>query len=101
MLDHLKVDEWGERQQLLDVFLASHPDFHVEEVDWQAELASTGSGPEYLRVVCVSDTHEMAEEMTEPVPDGDLLIHAGDFTNNGQREAVEKFNLWLGSLPHK
>ena len=39
--------------------------------------------------------------MLEPVPPGDILIHAGDFTNYGRKEEVEKFNAWLGSLPHR
>ena len=42
-----------------------------------------------------------AEKMLEPVPEGDILIHAGDFTNYGRREEAEKFNTWLGTLPHR
>ncbi len=33
---------------------------------------------EALQIVLISDTHELHREVT--VPDGDLLIHAGDFT---------------------
>ena len=39
--------------------------------------------------------------MLEPVPPGDILIHSGDFTNYGRKEEVEKFNQWLGTLPHR
>ena len=35
------------------------------------------------------------------MPDGDLLIHAGDFTNYGKKEHIIDFNSWLGELPHK
>ena len=42
-----------------------------------------------------------AETMLEPVPDGDILIHSGDFTNYGRKEEVVKFNNWLGTLPHR
>ena len=30
-----------------------------------------------IRVVCISDTHGL---YNFPVPDGDILIHAGDFS---------------------
>jgi Icc-related predicted phosphoesterase len=39
--------------------------------------------------------HEQVE-----VPDGDLLVHAGDLTNCGELEQVASFNAWLGGLPH-
>jgi Icc-related predicted phosphoesterase len=36
------------------------------------------------------------------VPDGDILIHAGDFTLFSESmEAVADFNKWLGGLPHR
>lgn len=36
------------------------------------------------------------------VPDGDILIHAGDFTTFSESlEAVADFNDWLGKLPHR
>jgi 3',5'-cyclic AMP phosphodiesterase CpdA len=54
-----------------------------------------------VRVVCISDTHSMAEQMACPLPPGDILIHAGDFTNHGRREEVERFNTWLATLPHR
>lgn len=53
-----------------------------------------------MRLVCLSDTHSLHEQI-ESIPDGDVLIHAGDCTGNGSIprgfEAVE----WLGSLPHR
>ena len=39
--------------------------------------------------------------MKEFLPDGDILIHAGDFTLTGHVLEVKKFNTWLGTLPHK
>jgi len=48
----------------------------------------------------MSDTHELHREVD--VPDGDILIHAGDFTMfSGSLSAVEDFNLWLGELPYR
>lgn len=35
------------------------------------------------------------------MPDGDVLLHAGDFTQTGRLEEIESFCRWFGSLPHK
>uniref|UniRef100_F6WJR2 Calcineurin-like phosphoesterase domain-containing protein n=1 Tax=Ornithorhynchus anatinus TaxID=9258 RepID=F6WJR2_ORNAN len=35
------------------------------------------------------------------MPYGDVLIHAGDFTELGLPSEVKKFNEWLGSLPYE
>lgn len=50
------------------------------------------------KIVCISDTHEKHRDII--VPDGDILIHAGDFTGIGSPRAVTDFNRWLGTLPH-
>lgn len=53
-----------------------------------------------LTLVLMSDTHELHREVH--VPDGDILIHAGDFTMLSRSlSAVEDFNLWLGELPYR
>jgi Icc-related predicted phosphoesterase len=53
-----------------------------------------------LRLVLISDTHEFHREID--VPDGDIFIHAGDFTMFSKSvEAVADFNDWLGELPHR
>ena len=50
-----------------------------------------------VRIVCISDTHELHRELT--LPDGNLLIHAGDFTVFNSTAQIRDFNLWLGALP--
>jgi predicted phosphodiesterase len=50
-----------------------------------------------MRVVCVSDTH--GYHRRTDVPDGDVLVHAGDVTLDGSLEGVEFFNDWLGRCP--
>lgn len=53
-----------------------------------------------LRIVCISDTHELHRELD--VPPGDLLLHSGDFTFfSRSRAMLRDFNLWLGELPHR
>lgn len=51
-----------------------------------------------IRIVCISDTHANAGMQ---IPDGDLLIHAGDLTNDGTLEDVQEQINWLNTLPHK
>lgn len=51
-----------------------------------------------MKVICIADTHGRWESVN--VPDGDLLIHAGDITAYGRLDELERFNAWLGSLPH-
>jgi Icc-related predicted phosphoesterase len=50
-----------------------------------------------MRIVCISDTHN--QKVT--VPDGDLLIHAGDATLQGTVDEIIEFNAWFSALPHK
>lgn len=51
-----------------------------------------------MKIVCISDTHGLHDSVI--VPEGDVLIHAGDFTNEGEWEQVASFNHWLGTLSH-
>lgn len=44
------------------------------------------------RIVCISDTHNS----TVKLPDGDVLIHAGDLTNQGSYSEVSSV-----THPHK
>jgi Calcineurin-like phosphoesterase len=50
-----------------------------------------------IKVVCISDTHDQFVD----IPDGDLLIHAGDLTNGGTVHDIQKQLDWLDSLPHR
>ena len=52
-----------------------------------------------MKVVCLSDTHNFGAEIA--VPDGDLLIHAGDGTINGTDAEFTEFALWIRALPHR
>jgi Icc-related predicted phosphoesterase len=52
-----------------------------------------------MKIVCISDTHGKHSQVE--VPDGDILIHAGDFCNWGTSSEVKDFNKWLGTLNFK
>ena len=52
-----------------------------------------------MTIVCISDTHE--KEFPE-IPNGDILIHCGDFTGGKHSIlALEALNEWFKTLPHK
>lgn len=52
-----------------------------------------------MRLVCLSDTHNRHDDLD--VPDGDVLLHAGDFTGRGTAAEVEAFGIFLAQLPHR
>lgn len=52
-----------------------------------------------MKFVLISDTHNQHENLT--VPDGDVLIHAGDITGGGSLRETLGFFRWLGNLPHQ
>src|ERR1700738_1506286 len=55
--------------------------------------------PKIQRIVCISDTHGLHRKVA--VPEGDLLIHAGDFMRTGMSlEEIADFNDWLEEQPH-
>jgi Icc-related predicted phosphoesterase len=52
-----------------------------------------------MRLVCISDTHGLLSKIK--VPDGDILLFAGDVTRQGTLEQLKQFNNDLLSLSHK
>jgi Icc-related predicted phosphoesterase len=53
-----------------------------------------------IRVICISDTHNHFPN-NDDIPEGDILIHAGDMTGDGSIEEIQRQVDWLASLPHK
>ncbi|MCU0449145.1 MAG: metallophosphatase domain-containing protein [Bernardetiaceae bacterium] len=51
-----------------------------------------------MRLVCLSDTHGLHGQIA--VPEGDLLLHAGDVSRRGELTEIIEFDRWLGTLPH-
>ncbi len=51
------------------------------------------------RIVCISDTHDRLDEVA--VPDGDILVHAGDFCRRGDEKEVRAFVRAMQALPHR
>lgn len=47
-----------------------------------------------MKLVCISDTHSLHHRLPD-IPDGDVLIHAGDCLGLGTLENIEELNEWL------
>ncbi len=52
-----------------------------------------------MKIVLMSDTHGLHEDVD--VPDGDLVIHAGDWTGRGTKKQAARFAAWFCALPHQ
>jgi len=56
----------------------------------------------WTRFVCWSDTHGRHDAVPKHgYPEADVLLHAGDFTNAGEKEQIESFSNWLDAYPAK
>ena len=49
-------------------------------------------------IVAISDTHNHHQKMN--LPKGDILIHAGDYSNIGTKEDTISFMDWFAAQPH-
>ena len=52
-----------------------------------------------MRLVCLADTHNLHHHL--PIPDGDVLIHAGDCTDGGSKQESKAFLEWFSLQKHK
>lgn len=52
-----------------------------------------------MKIVFISDTHTLHNSVT--IPECDILLHTGDFTNHGGIISVEHFINWFGKQPAK
>lgn len=51
----------------------------------------TSGATRRTRIVCISDTHNS----TVKLPKGDVLVHAGDLTNQGSYKELVRAVAWL------
>ncbi len=52
-----------------------------------------------MQVVCISDTHNQHKDLH--LPPGDILIHAGDFTEAGSKQETIAFLDWFSSQNYR
>ncbi len=51
-----------------------------------------------MKFVIISDTHSLHQELD--LPDGDVIIHAGDISSNGRKEQIVEFLDWFSKLDY-
>ena len=51
-----------------------------------------------IRIVCISDTHT---HKPTSLPQGDVLVHAGDLTSDGTVTDIQEQIDWISSLPYE
>lgn len=51
-----------------------------------------------MKIVCISDTHNKHRLLE--IPKGDVLIHAGDFSEGGTKREIADFFDWFSSMSH-
>ncbi|CAN5131477.1 metallophosphoesterase [soil metagenome] len=51
-----------------------------------------------MKIICIADTHNKHDSIA--IPPGDIIIHAGDFTEAGTRNETFQFLDWFAALPH-
>lgn len=53
-----------------------------------------------MKLICISDTHGRHSELGV-LPDGDVLIHCGDFSSHGTPNETHRFLDWFEAQPHQ
>jgi predicted phosphodiesterase len=77
------------------------PNERCDAVEVAATAATTS-----LRLVVISDTHGLEEQLPNPLPPGDVLLHLGDFTADGEgrsncvRQKLDDFGTWMAAQPY-
>ena len=51
-----------------------------------------------MKIICIADTHNKHQDIN--IPSGDVIVHAGDFSESGTRSETLNFLKWFSSLPH-
>ena len=52
-----------------------------------------------MRLVFISDTHSQHDALR--LPEGDVLLHCGDFSKKGELGDVQRFLDWYAAQPHR
>lgn len=62
-------------------------------------LNSNANSESTMKIVCMSDTHGFHNKII--VPEGDVLVHAGDAAMHGYSDQIRAFLNWMADLPHR
>lgn len=79
---------------------------HEKQMRLRGQLPPAIQPPGTLRIVCISDMHGWAKidangKSVIDIPDGDVLVCAGDIFSHGHGREIKAFDLFLATLPHR
>ncbi|KAG7089404.1 hypothetical protein E1B28_011092 [Marasmius oreades] len=77
----------------------SSPLLFLNRLFYSPSNSSESQRLEKVHIVCISDTHNSHHDQPT-LPDGDILIHAGDLTVSGTQHELDSVLSWLNSQPH-
>ncbi|KAF2766265.1 Metallo-dependent phosphatase [Teratosphaeria nubilosa] len=102
IFDFLITDSPYDAPPLLHTLLTQPIKLLIRLLDIAISLLRTPppQHPHPIRLVCLSDTHNLTLPASS-IPQGDILIHAGDLTNDGTPAEIQNHIHWLDSLPHE
>lgn len=87
-------------QEIVPEILTNIEVINLSEDPIQIYHHKTHEYTQVIKIVIISDTHTHHRNLT--LPDGDILIHCGDFSNHPtSRHDYLDFNLWLGKQQFK
>ncbi|TVY78297.1 putative rhamnogalacturonate lyase C [Lachnellula suecica] len=64
---------------------------------WSVVPVPTSDHKNRICIICISDTHNAKPSL----PDGDILLHAGDLSQYGTFDEIQAQLDWLNAQPHK
>ena len=73
-------------------------DVILNQSSTESEIYESSDGQKMISIVCISDTHGDHRALSDTIPSGEILIHAGDYSLYGKRDDAADFNVWLGEL---
>ena len=91
---------------IIKVFKKSHSDSRIVSEGQKKNLTSAKEAASYhpssIRIVHMSDTFNFLsrsmKKMNIFLPDGDILIHTGNFTRDGTDQEFRQFDEWLAGV---
>ena len=70
-------------------------DQYMEKLNVPVGICKEGG----VRIICISDTHMKHGSLQ--IPDGNILVHTGDFSSLGRWDDIKRFADWFASQPHQ
>ncbi len=90
--------DWGINNNLFDTMDDNTKKREPLTKQKSVGATQTATQSKVMRIVCLSDMHSLPYDAV--IPDGDVLVVAGDICLRGHPNELRRFNDFLGDLPH-